>query len=200
MSQSALPVTTGPRTITVRVRTVAIGAVVAAAIGLVWWALAWANGMQPLSAGAWSNGANGLPVVGYMPSALGSGPTAYRWRAGGIYTVRIEFHNGASVPITITGVDHSTADWGGPLAGPTLQNATRNFVLLPGPFHDVRIPADGDRFVGFVFHANPRTPCSGGSVMTMDSVNVHFTALGVFHDTQMIPLTDAAAVMKGRTC
>lgn len=36
--------------------------------------------------------------------------------------------------------------------------------------------------------------------MTMDSVNVHCTALGAFHDTQMIPLTDAAAVMKGRVC
>lgn len=188
---------TAPRTITVRVRTLVILTAVAATIGAVWWALSWASGMQPLISGFATAGPTGLPVAAQMPDDLGSGPTAYRWRRGGTYVVQLGFHNSASVPITITGADHTDGGWDGPLSGPTLRNASVNFGLLPGAFRAVRIPADGVRVVAFVFHANPHAPCSG-NVMTMDSVTVRFTALGLFHDTQTIPLDDMAAVMTGR--
>jgi len=188
---------TEPRTISVRVRTLVILGAIVVAAGAVWWTLSWASGMQPLSSGFSIAGPTGLPVAAHMPDDLGSGPTAYRWRRGGTYVVQLGFHNSASVPITITGADHTDADWDGPLAGPTLRNATVRYGLLPGAFRVVRIPADGTRVVAFVFHANPHASCST-DVMTMDTVNVHFSTLGVFHDTQTVPLGDMAAVMTGR--
>src|SRR5437763_7672826 len=199
MAQSAVPVTTSPRTITVRVRTVAIVAAIVLVVGVVWWTASWASSLQPLGDGNSSTGAYGLPVVKKMPSAFGLGPTAYGWRAGGRYVVELGFHNTASVPITITGTDGTYADQVGAISGPTLQNATANFRVVPGTYHAVRIPADGTRIVAFVFHANPHAACSP-DVYTDSSVTVHFTALGVFHDTQTVQLGDMTAYMKGRRC
>jgi hypothetical protein len=45
--------TTEPRTITVRVRTLVILAAVAAVVGAVWWALSWASSLRSLAAGAY---------------------------------------------------------------------------------------------------------------------------------------------------
>jgi hypothetical protein len=199
MAHAAAPVSTTPRTITVRVRTLVILAVTATFAGGAVWALSWASGMQPLSAGSAVWGPHALPVAAQTPDVIGDGPDAYRWRRGGTYTVRLAVRNGASVPITLTGADHTLRGWDGPLSGPTLQNATMNFGLLPGAFHAVSIPAGGTRVVAFVFHANPQAACST-NVAEIGAVNVHFTALGVFHDTQTIQLGDMAALMIGRRC
>jgi hypothetical protein len=189
VAQHALPVSTAPRTVTVRVRTLLITAVVLAGAGLVWFALTWATGMQPLLAGSGGTNPGGLAVVAKTPSVLG-GTNLYRWRPGGRYVVTYAFHNSASVPVTITGVDHTFGAWVGAISGPTLQNATPNFELLAGPFHPVRVPADGFREVAMVFHANPKGEC--GSIYSVDAVTLHFTTLGIFHNTQQIPLgTDA---------
>jgi len=63
---------------------------------------------------------------------------------------------------------------------------------------NVRIPADGTRIVAFVFHANPRSACTP-NVYSDPSVRVHFTALGLVHDTQRLQLGDMTTYMKGRT-
>ena len=135
-----------------RVRTLGILAVGVLAIGLVWWALGYATGMRPLSTGSGSTGPHGLRVAAQTPAALGPGPTAYAWHPGGSYVITVQIHNSASVPVTITGVDGAPSDWGGPVAGPTIEN--------------------GDP------RADPR-----------------FTTLGVFHDTQAVPLGDMKPVM-----
>lgn len=182
-----------------RVRTLVILAVVAAFVAAAWWSLDWATSLAPLSARAATWGPRGLPVAARMPAVIADGPNAYRWRRAGTYTVQLEIHNSASVPVTITAADHTDGAWGGGISGPTLRNATLNFGLVPRAFHAVRIPADRDRAVAFVFHANPRAICSTG-VSVIDSLRVHFTALGVFHDTQRIPLGEMAAVMTDRRC
>lgn len=66
-------------------------------------------------------------------------------------------------------------------------------------FHPVRIPADGMRAVAFVFHANPNACASNGrgSELIQDSVDVHFSTLGEFGDTQTIPLGDDSVYMVG---
>jgi hypothetical protein len=200
MAQSAFPVATDPRTITVRVRTVVIAAVVLAAIGLVWWALSWVSGMQPLAAGSFATQPIGLPVAAPAPAYV-DGPAAYRWKRGGRYIVQMDFHNSASVPVTVTGVDGTGPDWVGPLAGPRLRNSSMNMRLQRGSFHAVRIPADGDRVIALVFYANPHAICekAGGS-MTAGVATVHFTTLGVFDETQVVPLGSAEAVMTDRRC
>jgi hypothetical protein len=200
MAQEALPAPTPHRTITMRVRTVVIVAVALGAVGLVWWALSWVSGMQPLAAGAFATQPVGLPVAAPAPAYV-DGPAAYRWRRGGRYVVQMDFHNSASVPITVTGVDRTSPDWVGPLAGPRLMNSSMNMRLQRGPFHAVRIPADGDRVIALVFYANPHAMCekAGGS-MTAGVATVHFTTLGVFDETQAVPLGSAEAVMTDRRC
>jgi hypothetical protein len=190
MAQSALPVSTEPRTVTVRVRTLVIGAVALAAAGLVWWALSWASGMQPLAVGAGSFAPLGVTALPGTNGPNDTGPAVYQWRHGGRIVVALYLHNSASVPVTITSVDHPGSYWVGWFTGP--------YIGLPGAhddsivrrFHPVRIPADGERGVSFVFRANPKACGNNGAGTTLwqDVVRIHFTALGVFSDTQTVPL------------
>ena len=184
-----------------RVRTVGIVALVLLVIGLVWWSLSWATGMQPVRfTGTFGAQAIGLPTAAPAPEYV-DGPAAYRWHPGGRYIVKLDLHNSASVPVTITGVDGTGADWGGPISGPMLQNSTPNMRLLPGPFHAVRIPADGDRVVAFVFSSNRHATCdAAGGSSTADSVTIHFSTLGVFRNSQVVALGSAEAVMSDRRC
>lgn len=193
MAQPALPVATRPRTITVRVRTLGIAALVLLTVGLVWWALSWASGLRPLAPYDFGTAPRGLKLVARPPV---DGPALYRWESGGRYVVTFALHNSASVPVTITGVDHSFSGWVGAISGPTLQNSTESFRPLPGPFHAVRIPADGLRTIAVVFDANPKSQCGG--TYTTDAVTLHFTALGAFHDTETIGLGDAALALTRR--
>ena len=196
MAQPALPVEPGPRTITVRVRTLGILAVVVLAIGLVWWALGYATGMQPLSTGSGSTGPHGLRVAAQTPAALGPGPTAYAWHPGGSYVITVQIHNSASVPVTITGVDGTPSDWEGPVAGPTIENGDpRTLEPVKGPFRHVHIGPDGYGIVTLVYRANPKAHCGTGGTGWMDSADLRFTTLGVFHDTQAVPLGDMKPVM-----
>src|SRR6185312_10489799 len=117
MAQSAVPVATGPRTITMRVRTLLIAAAVILAAALLWWGLSYATGMRPLSTGSSLTGPHGLRIAARTPDAFGSGPTAYVWHPGGSYVVTVQIHNSASVPVTITNVDGTPSDWEGPIAG-----------------------------------------------------------------------------------
>jgi hypothetical protein len=80
MAQSALPVATAPRTITIRVRTLLVLATAVATAGLVWWALAYATGMQPLSTGSSTTAPVGLRVAAKTPDSLAPG----RRRSSGI--------------------------------------------------------------------------------------------------------------------
>jgi hypothetical protein len=193
MAQPALPVATRPRTITVRVRTLGIAAALLLAAGLAWWALSWASGLTPLTPYAGGTAPYGLKLLARPPV---DGPSLYRWEPGGRYVVTLALHNSASVPVTITGIDHTFRDWLGASSGPSLQTSTENFRLLPGPFHPVRIPADGLRTIAVVFHANPNGQCGG--TYTTDSVTLHFTALGAFHDTETLGLGDDALALTRR--
>ena len=196
MAQPALPVATGPRTITVRVRTLLIAAAVGVAALLVWWGLGYATGMQPLSTGSSLTGPHGLRVAAETPAALGPGPTAYVWRPGGSYLVTVQIHNSASVPVTITGVDGTPSDWDGPIAGPTIENGDAGTLEpVKGPFRDVQIAPDALGVVTLVYRANPKAMCGTGATGWLGSVDLRFTTLGVFHDTQAVPLGDLEPVM-----
>ena len=176
-----------------RVRTIAIVTALLVAAGAVWWTLHWASGLQPLAPYASGTGSRGLAVVARPPV---DGPTLYRWESGGRVILTFALHNSASVPVTITGVDHTFPDWVGAISGPTLQNSTENFRVLPGSYRSVRIPADGLRTVAVVFHANPKSQCGG--TYTTDALTLHFTALGAFHDTETIGLGDDAVALTSR--
>jgi hypothetical protein len=175
----------------VRVRTLVIAAGVLGGVGLVWWLLVWASGMQPLLAGSGGTAPVGLTVVAKTPFALG-GTDLYAWKRGGRFVVTLDFHNSASVPVTITGVDSTpSGDWFGAISGPTLQNASdASLEPVAGPFHPVRVPADGYRALAIIFHANPNSRVACGTDYSADSATLHFTTLGIFHNTQEIPLGD----------
>jgi hypothetical protein len=184
-------VSTGARTVTVRVRTIVIVASALAGIGLVWWVLAWASGMQPLLAGSGGTDPAGLTIVAKTPFVLG-GTNLYAWKRGGRFVVTLDFHNSASVPVTITGVDSTpSSDWVGTISGPTLQNASdASLEPVAGRFHPVRVPADGSRALAIAFHANPNPGVECGTDYSDDSATLHFATLGIFHNTQEIPLGD----------
>jgi hypothetical protein len=201
MAQPAVPVATSPRTIAVRVRTVAVAGTVLATLVFVWWLLSWTTGMQPLSTGSSGTQAVGLPTAADTPAAFGSGPTAYAWRRGGTYVVTVEMHNSASVPVTITGVDGTPSGWGGAFTGPTIRNGSdRTLRPVNGPFRHVRIGPDAYGVVTLVFHANPRATCGTGGSSSMDSVVLHFTTLDLIHDSQAVALGDPRPVMTDRRC
>jgi hypothetical protein len=188
-----------PRTVTVRVRTVVVVAAVVAAVSAAWWALSWAGGLQPLTIGSSTTSPLGLGLVAGTRNAFDTGPPVYRSQPGGRFVLALYLHNSASVPITITGVDHTPLHSLGWFTGPTMGiPAARNQAIVHR-FHPVRIPADGMRAVAFVFRANPKA-CGfngRGSETIQDSIAVHFSALGVFGDTQTIPLGDDAVYMAG---
>lgn len=196
MAQQSLPLTTASRTLTVRVRTLVIAVAALVVVGLAWWALSWASGIQPLATGSWTTQPVGLRVAAQTPDALAPGPTAYVWHPGGRYLITLQLHNSASVAVTVTGVDHTFADWAGAVAGPTLENGNAGTLEpIAGPFHATRIAPDSYGVVTLVFRANPRAVCGGGTTESTDDVTLHFTTLGVFHNTQTVPLGDMAAIM-----
>lgn len=199
MAQRALPVTTAPRTLTVRVRTLVVTAAVLVAAGLAWWTLSWAGGLQPLAIGSTTTTPLGLGLVANTRNALDTGPAVWRWHPGGRFVLAVYLHNSASVPVTITGVDHTNSDWLGWFTGPSIGIPAERDQAIVYRFHPVRIPADGMRAVAFVFHANPKA-CGNngrGTEMIQDSVDIHFSALGAIDDTQTISLGDNAVYMTG---
>ena len=175
-----------------------MGAVVlgllAAVIGSAWWL----NSVAPLSAGATGTGS----TLGPGKVTLGTG-TVYPWKRTGSYEVTLWIHNSSSLPLTVTGVNHTPSDWQGEFTGPTLGLASDRSSVLK-PFHAVRIGADGMAPIAFTFHANPRacayavtgTPSSSLSV---DSVVIHFEQVPGLPQTQKIPLGDAAFGMSNPT-
>jgi hypothetical protein len=194
VAHETIPLSTTPRTVTVRVRTLVSLSAIAMAAGAVWSALAWASGMQPLAPASSTTAPVGLRIL--PPGPAFDGPRVFGWQPGGREDLILQFHNSASVPVTITGVDRTSADWVGMIAGPTLQNANPGTLEpLHGPFRPVHVPADGYGALTLVFHANRRAVCAAGGGETMDSVTVHFTTLGLFHDTQSVPLGDLAVEM-----
>ncbi len=80
---------TGPRTITVRVRTLVIGAAIAACVALLWWALSWATGMQPLQVGEGSFSPLGVAALPGANRRNDTGPTVYQWQRGGRIVVAL---------------------------------------------------------------------------------------------------------------
>ena len=82
---------TSPRTITVRVRTMVIVAG-GPGIGLVWWALSWASGMQPLAVRASSYAPLGVTLVPNTRNAYDTGPAVYRWHRGGRIVIALYIH------------------------------------------------------------------------------------------------------------
>jgi hypothetical protein len=186
--------------VTVRVRSLVIAAVVVAALSVVGWSLRWATGVQPLSYGSDSAAPIGLAPVSQTTNPYDLAPNVYRWARGGRYVVSLDLHNSASVPITITGVDHTPSYWEGEFTGPMLGITDRYDQRRYAPFHPLRIPADGERQVSFVFRANPRACRNPDDSATpgmseQDAVTVHFSMLGVFHGTQAVPLgTESVAI------
>ena len=177
-------------------RTLGIAAAVLVAAALVWCALGYATGMRPLSTGSGTTGPHGLRVAAQTPAAFGSGPTAFVWHPGGSYVITVQIHNSASVPVTITGVDGTPSDWEGPIAGPTIENGDPGTLEpVEEPFRHVRIGPDALGVVTLVYRANPRALCGTGATGWMDSVDLRFTTLGIFHDTQAVPLGDMKPVV-----
>jgi hypothetical protein len=185
----------------VRIRSLLIAAALVILLGTVWYAVHWVTNLNPLVNGAGSTAPIGMGVVPHTQDPGDTGPPAYTWQPGGRFVDTIWLMNTASVPITVTGVTHTNNDWVGQFTGPTLgvvpnQSQPSQYT----EFHPVRIPAGGERAIAFIFHANPRAcgndaPDTTGST---DSVTVHFNALGVFSDTQSVPL-DQMFVLHGPT-
>jgi hypothetical protein len=186
MAERALPAAPAPRTVTVRVRSLVIAfAMVAAAVAVVW-SLRWATSLQPLTPG---NGAvqvwslkedNASGVHPGAPVYVISGPRPR-------LVVITALHNGASVPVTITGIDPIGGDVG-PLSPVGLRPADPvKLQTMPGTFHSVRIPADGTRGVALVFGVRPGS-ISCQSVLGVGPVRFHMTTLGFIEDTQAVDL------------
>jgi hypothetical protein len=192
MAQSTAPPATAPRTVTVQVRSLVVVGVVAVLAAAILWALSWVTGLQPISLGNSTFRPVGLTDV----SGAHVGPSVYRVTADHPRVViTFGFHNAASVPVTVTGVD--PVGFGGPIAGPTLRLGNdRSLEPLPGPFHAVRIPADGTRVLSLVYRIQPDIACD--SQITAPSMTLHFTTLGVFDETQQVPLGDEAVSVTGR--
>lgn len=202
MAERAIPAAAAPRTVTVRVRSIVIAAVAIAAAVATSGSLRWATGLQPIAAASSSAASIGLAPYGH---AAGNplGPDVFRWARGGRYVVAITVHNTSSVPITITGADHTPAAWDGEFTGPALGIPDEHRPALYSPFHPVRLPADGLRSVSLIFTANPRA-CRSPAGRTpgfgsQDSVTLHFTSLGVFHGTQTVSLGDMTVNMAAPT-
>ncbi len=198
MADVPLPAT--QRTVTVRVRSLVIAGVVAAAAGLLWWTGSWLTGMTPLSSGTTATAPYGLRIA--QKGTL-TGPPVYAWRRGGRYADVLWLHNSSSIPVTITGVDNTGPGWDGAFSGPTLALASDQGVLSYRPFMPLRIPADGGRMLAVVYHANPAAchsaslpGATGYAVSSTDSVTLHFSVLGVIHDTQTVPLGDGGFFLR----
>lgn len=181
-----------------RLRTLLIGAVVvgllAAVIGPVWWL----NSVTPLSVGAVGTGG----TLGPGRVDLDAG-TVYPWKRHGSYEVTLWIHNSSSLPLTVTGADHTPSGWQGEFAGPTLGLASDTSSAVK-PFHAVRIGADGMVPIAFTFHTNPKACANAvtgtpSSVLSTDTVVIHFEQVPGLPQTQDIPLGDAAFGMSNPT-
>ena len=189
---STSPSFSAPRTVTVRVRSLLVLAVVLGVVALVWWAMSWATNLAPLTSGSASWGPQGLGIVPHTNDTADTGPPVYTWRSGGRYFEELWLSNSASVPITITGADSTGPHWVGDFKGPRLFLPTAPSAILTSvrAFHPTAIPAGSTRPVTLVFSANPAA-CGNngpGSTTSTDTVTFHFTALGIFHDSQTVPL------------
>jgi hypothetical protein len=192
MAERALPAANVPRTVTVRVRSLGVVAGVAVLGAVVSWTLWWVTGLQPISLENSSVQPVGLTEV----SGAHVGPSVYRVGAGHPrIIITFGFHNTASVPVTVTGVD--AVGVGGPIVGPALRLANaRTLEPLPGPFHAVRIPADGTRLLTLVYGISPHLACN--EQITVPTAGLHFTTLGILGQTQQVPLGDQAVSVTGR--
>jgi hypothetical protein len=169
---------------------VALVLVVLAAVG--WWVSA----LQPFTAAGFTTVPRGLTPV--HPNSR-----EYAWHRGGTFTVTLYLHNSASIPVTVTGVDGDTPGWEGAWSGPSIGRVDTGNDTVALPFHPVHIAAGGEAPVAFVFRANPkacRLAVSGTSdssaFSTVVGVNVHFTALGIVHDTAFLPLESPRPMLR----
>jgi hypothetical protein len=189
-----------PGTMTIRVSVVLWAAAVAAVAGALWWAGSWLTGLTPLQVGAGATGVHGLTVVRHTQDANDTGPPVYRWSPHASYTATLWLQNTASVPITITGADHTSPDWVGAFTGPTLALARLHGQIIESAFRPLTIPAGGERMLSLSFHSNPKA-CQGGGIggiYSTGSVTFRFTVLGVVQDSQSISL-DSAFYMEAPT-
>ena len=181
-------------------RSVVIGLGIVLAIAATWYGLHWATSLTPLVNGASDTTPIRLGVVPHTSDPGDTGPPAYAWQRGGRFVETLWLTNTASVPITVTGADHTTSDWVGQFTGPTLGIANQASPGNYTAFHPITIPAGGEREIAFVYRANPKAcgndaPNSTGAT---DEVTVHFTLLHVFSDTQTVQLYQPF-VMRGPT-
>ena len=182
-------------------RTLVVLAAAAVGVGMTWWALAWATGMVPLQAGALYTTSAALSPVAHSQDAAATDPTVWRWSRDGRWELVLWLHNSASVPVTVTGVDHSAPDWVGAYTGPALGIPDARTPARFTAFHSERIPADGTRGVTFVFRGNSRA-CGhndAGTTYSTSTVTIHYTTLGVFHNTETIALGESSLVMRAPT-
>jgi hypothetical protein len=191
MAERALPAAPAPRTVTVRVRLLVIAAAAFAVVAVISWSFHWLTGLEPTS---FAN-SNVRAVGAVDASKVYVGPMVYRVTSDHArFLITFGYHNTASVPVTITGVEAVSPY--GPIAGPTFRLADAgNLETLPGAFHPVRIPADGTRALTLVYGIRSRIPCH--DVITVPYVMLHFTALRL-GETQEIPLGDESLSVTGR--
>lgn len=128
-------------------------------------------------------------------------PPAFGWHRGGYVVLGYQFQNSLSVPITVTGLAND-----GPRID-SLIGAPRAYVPKPPstaaydprhlePLHDLYIAAGQDKEIAFVWHA--QGTCSqwashdpqSQSGESIQGVQLTYTVLGIFHESQFVPMTE----------
>jgi hypothetical protein len=186
-----------PATITIRVRTLVIGALVLLILGGVVYAAHWVTSLQPLQVGSGAVAQPGMRVVKGTDSPANTGPPVFRWTAGGRVVYTMDIRNTSSLPMRIDGLERSAySGFFGPTATPTLSlprvpdSFNFNDVL---PFHPVTVSAGGTAEVIFTFRPSPYVcthfnPRSFGSTDETEGIKLKTTILGVVNGTEWIPL------------
>jgi len=186
-----------PATITVRVRTLVIGALILLNLAGVVYAAHWVTGLQPLQVGSGAEGHPGMRVVKGTDNSANTGPPVYRWTAGGRVVYTMDFQNTSPLPVRVDGLEHAAySGVVGPTATPTLglPRSPGSFDLNDTlPFHPITISAGGRAVVMFTFRSSPSVcsnfdPRSLSSTEETEGVELKTTILGVVNGTEWVPL------------
>jgi hypothetical protein len=198
MAQTALPAATPPGVFVVRRRTALLASlglvvVIGAAV-----AVRWGTGLAPVQSDLVATTPVGLDVVPHTQDPLDTGPPLYRWRRGGKLIFTVVLRNSGPLPVTL-----SLGDPGflrAPFAAPVMGLSTESNMLngTYRPVRSLRLAAGESRQAALVFRADRRAcerPTTFHSTVFTDSVTMNVTVMGVFHNTQRVPLGDSLQML-----
>ncbi len=115
---------------------------------------------------------------------------AYTYHEGGLIIVGLAIDNGGRLPITVTGIAQSPGYWEGlisvvaPRLGPDSDPID---LSVATPFHAFALSRGDHRWLDVVFRMGHCANNDPDTSMSMTSVTVHYTVLGV-HRAQELPL------------